>query len=385
MSTKGIHHHRVNWMDGMKISKDHFIAQENAMIDLMSASLSAGINPNSYGLLGASEGENALDISISIDAQNTIQVVLRRCSAITQGGHLIAIDAETEKFLSDLENGLTAQLETSEDHSIWDIILTVDPFNSVAIGNADPEETPPRKPNVISNYQIDIIPVKADDSKDLGLHQLVIGRVIKSDGALVVDDQYIAPCNSIQSHPDLQYTFVEVSSFLNQIETYSLHIIQKIKQKEQNNELAKMTNHLCEVALRYLNLMIPQFRYNTRFAPPVDMVSKIVSLARIIKTNFDVFAGTGKEDFLNYLTDWCDLNQGAFEKVLSETIELNYQHTDINNSLVRMSEFTKLMLTLFKKLNELEYIGQKEDKGLFVKEEVIENKEVKSRRSFLLD
>jgi hypothetical protein len=43
------------------------------------------------------------------------------------------------------------------------------------------------------------------------------------------------------------------------------------------------------------------------------------------------------------------------------------------------------MLSLFKKLNELDYIGKKSDSGIFVKEEVVENTEVKSRRSFLLD
>ncbi len=111
----------------------------------------------------------------------------------------------------------------------------------------------------------------------------------------------------------------------------------------------------------------------------------MVNLSRVIKSSLDVFAGTGKEDFLNYLTDWCDLNQGAFENVLTETIDMNYVHTDINSSLTRISSFTRLMLSLFKKLNELDYIGKKSDSGIFVKEEVVENTEVKSRRSFLLD
>ena len=66
-------------------------------------------------------------------------------------------------------------------------------------------------------------------------------------------------------------------------------------------------------------------------------------------------------------------------------IELNYQHNDINKSLLYVSNFTKLMASLFKKLNELEYIGKKSDSNIFVKEEVIAKPEVKKRRSFLLD
>ena len=110
-----------------------------------------------------------------------------------------------------------------------------------------------------------------------------------------------------------------------------------------------------------------------------------MNLGRIIKSSLDVFVGTGKEDFLNYLTKWCDLNQGAFESVLVETIELEYVHNDINSALIKVSSFTKLMLSLFKKLNELDYIGEKEDPGYLVKEEPVDKTEAKSRRSFLLD
>jgi len=98
----------------------------------------------------------------------------------------------------------------------------------------------------------------------------------------------------------------------------------------------------------------------------------------------DVYVGTGKEDLLNYLSDWCDLNQGAFENVLVEMMDLEYHHTDINKALHNVSSFTKLMLSLFKKLNELDYIGKKSDSNIFVKEEVIAKPDVKNRRSFLL-
>ena len=66
-------------------------------------------------------------------------------------------------------------------------------------------------------------------------------------------------------------------------------------------------------------------------------------------------------------------------------IEIKSEHTDINASLYKASSFTKLMLSLFKKLNELDYIGKKSDSNIFVKEEVVDKTEVKNRRSFLLD
>ena len=75
----------------------------------------------------------------------------------------------------------------------------------------------------------------------------------------------------------------------------------------------------------------------------------------------------------------------AFENVFADTIEMEYTHTDINSSLIQISAFTKLMLPLFKKLNELDYIGKKNESGIFVKVEVVDKTEVKSRKSLLLD
>jgi len=122
-----------------------------------------------------------------------------------------------------------------------------------------------------------------------------------------------------------------------------------------------------------------------KYEPPIVMINKLSGLARVIKSSLDVYVGTGKEELLNYLTDWCDLNQGAFENVLVEMLEIKYEHTDINEALLKVSSFSKLMLSLFKKLNELDYIGKKSDSTIFVKEEVVDNVEVKNRRSFLLD
>jgi hypothetical protein len=146
-----------------------------------------------------------------------------------------------------------------------------------------------------------------------------------------------------------------------------------------------MVKHISENVLQHLGGELPEFRQQDRFNPPIAMITKLMALSRVIKNSIDVYVGTGKEELLNYLSDWCDVNQGAFENVLVEMIELEYQHTDINKALSKVSAFTKLILSLFKKLNELDYIGKKSDSKIFVKEEIIAKNEVKNRRSFLLD
>lgn len=378
--------HSVNWIDGMKINKDHFIAFENAMVSKINSAEQKDVTATNFGLLPSySDKESSINISISVDGQSTLEVTLNKCIAVTLGGCQINITKETGALLSQSGYILKSQYDISKDEKEWYVVLTINPFNRIPVGDADPEEDPVRHPNVLPEYKLDIVSDSEVSKQELGLYHITVAKVILVDGKPVVDENYIPPCRSIQSHPDLKFVYGEISLFLNQMEAYALHIIQKVHQKKQTNELASMVLALSEKVLYYLNTVISDFRLNDQYEPPIKMITKLVCLARVIKSNLDVFVGTGKEELINYLADWCDISQGTFENILVEMVELKYIHTDINLSLSKVTGFTKLMLSLFKKLHELEYIGKKSDSNIFVKEEVVENAEIKKRRSFLLD
>ncbi len=379
--------YRVNWIDGMKINKNHFIESENALLASLNNAIKKNITPINFGLLPSyNDSESSIDVSISIDGQDSIAIVLNKCIAVTLGGHQIHITKETKELLEQSGYILKHSYAINREELEWYVVLKVNPFKNIPVGNADPDETPPRHPYTLPEYTLDVLPKSQISKKELGLYHLTIGKIILVDDTPTLSEDFLPPCSSIQSHPDLKFTFTELNAFLNQMEAYSMHIIQKVHQKKQTNELAHMVLHLAERTLQYLNNNISESRLKDQYEPPISMISKQVSLARTIKSSLDVYIGTGKEDLLNYLTDWCDLNQGAFENVLIDMIDLEYVHTDINTSLYKISSFTRLMLSLFKKLNELDYIGKKSDSNIFVKEEVVEkNDEVKRRRSFLLD
>jgi hypothetical protein len=46
----------VNWMDGMKVNKEHFIATDNHVTRQIKSIYSSFINPFNYGLLLLNEG-----------------------------------------------------------------------------------------------------------------------------------------------------------------------------------------------------------------------------------------------------------------------------------------------------------------------------------------
>jgi predicted component of type VI protein secretion system len=59
-------HFPVNWIDGMKINKNHFIDQDNAWSDSLQEMSSLNVSPIQYGILPSSAaGENTFNVKIS--------------------------------------------------------------------------------------------------------------------------------------------------------------------------------------------------------------------------------------------------------------------------------------------------------------------------------
>lgn len=383
---KEINKYRVNWIDGMKINKNHFIDLENSFIHALKTVEEVNLTPVNYGLLpDYSEKGSSIELSISLDGQSSIEVNVIYCKAITMGGYQIDISESTRPLLEQAGCELKKKIQLSGNADHYSVVLIINPYYRLSVGAADPQEEPPRRPYVLPEYKIEILEYSELNNKELGLHHLTIGKVQLLEGKLTVIDDYIPPSKSIQSHIDLKQAYNGISTFLSNLESYLVQIIQKIHQKKQDNDLAFMVLQMSQKMLDYLNYGLSDFKNKTQFSSPIELIVKISSFARIIKNSLDVFAGAGKEQFLNYISDWGDLNQGGFENIMNDTININYQHTNINPSLDQISMFTRIILTTFKKLNELDYIGKKSDSNIFVKENVVDKTNESSRRSFLLD
>jgi len=378
--------YRVNWIDGMKINKNHFIDLENSFLNALKTVEEINLAPTNYGLLpDFSEKGSSIELSISLDGQNSVEVNITYCKAITLGGYHIDISESTRPLLEQAGCELRKKIHISGQSDQYSVVLIINPYQRITVGAADPEEEPPRRPYVLPEYKIDILESSELNHKELGLHHLTIGRVQLVDGKLSVINDFIPPSKSIQSHIDLKQAYNGISTFFSNLEAYLVQIIQKIHQKKQDNDLALMVLQMSQKMFDYLNYGLADFKIQTQFSAPIELVVKTSSLARIIKNSLDVFSGAGKEEFLNYIADWGDLNQGGFETIMSETIDNQYQHTNINPSLDQISRFTRIILTTFKKLNELDYIGKKSDSNIFVKENVVDKTNETGRRSFLLD
>jgi len=376
-------YHHVNWVDGMKINKNHFIALENAFRDQIKDTHGSWLNDKNYGLLPSpGNQDDSLKIVMTIDNQKTLKVKIFKCRAVTPGGGRI----EIAEGGSELQGGSisvpfpenTFDFAGNENETIVYVALSVDPFGRVSIGNADPSEDPPRYPFVTPAYHLHIIPEEQLTRKEMGPGFLLIGKIRIADQKPELIREYIPPCTSVQSFNMLLRIHAETDKFLGQLELDVLKILNKISEKDQTNVLARVVAHLSENILYFLSTGILEFRWKIIDQPPLFMFEFIGRLARVIKNTIDSNSGEAKEELLNYFTDWCNLKQGDFEKTLLSAINFQYEHSNCHNTVFPMMKFTDVIATLFNKLSILEYIGKKKDTNIFVKEQT-------GKKSFLAD
>ena len=74
----------VNWVDGMKINRTHFLIQEQAFAWQTARAAGSLLNPMNYGLLPSS-GATPLKLFVSIDHQQQVQVKSLRGVAPLEG------------------------------------------------------------------------------------------------------------------------------------------------------------------------------------------------------------------------------------------------------------------------------------------------------------
>ena len=91
---------------------------------------------------------------------------------------------------------------------------------------------------------------------------------------------------------------------------------------------------------------------------------------------------------MNYCAKWCQVNQGELESVLTALSNYQYNHLDVNAGVEKVLQFTRTVSTLFNNLSKLDYIGIKNEVGIFVNEKAssyVPDEPIKKRKSFLAE
>jgi len=380
----------VNWVNGMKINKNHFIAQHYATVFQQALSNTVFLNDHNYGLLPISTAIEPPRIWVSVDNMQHVNVRVMSCTAVTRGGYVIRLSADS----ADSTNQLSAKIpglsvpfkELQGKSEAFYVILSLDPYNPVPYGAANPEEQPIRLPFTEPAYTVSLLPVSDTSLNTLGEFQLPVGKVLIHDQTVSLEEDYLPPCTAVNSHESLIQHHAETEQFFGRMELNALQILQKILQKNQQNELIDPVRKLSEEVLFYVSRIYGSYRHDVLYGPPVNLVASVSGLARSIKNAIDIYVGSAKEEMINYFTEWCNVNQGELEDEITSITNYRYDHLNIRQGIDKNVKFCALILQLFTNLAGLDYIGKKKETGIFVKEKlVVPEEEVQARkRGFFL-
>lgn len=380
-----LNHFPVNWIDGMKINKNHFLEVQNFVSDSVRDSVGIHTSMIDYGLLPVAE---PIKMNLIIDNHKLLRIKVEECHAITPNGSRIDIGTSESLSLSIPYPETVRELKENES-AVLLACISVNHFKRTPYGEPDPEENPPRYPYTHPEYSLNLIP--EDELKNtigFGANYLTIGKILVNAGESKIDDNYIPPSISVSSHQKLQQLYTEIDRFYGQIELYSVQIAQKIHSKKQSTDLAMMMERMSDKTLNYLGTEINRLRWMSPHTPPANMLLSVVALARVLKNFIDAHSGAGKEELLNYFAEWCNVSQGDFEMIFSETINTDYNHNQMDIVIAKITRFMKTLEDLFSILSRLDYIGKKRDGSIFVSENTDDKEAVihaKRSRTFLAD
>ncbi|HJN06260.1 MAG TPA: hypothetical protein QF480_06565, partial [Bacteroidales bacterium] len=126
-----INYKQINWTDGMKINKDHFIGLENYFTACDADVRRIYLDEYSYGLMPLkSPKDKNLEFEAFIDDQKNLKVKVLTCRAITQAGYLIDISNGSTETSNGINLNVEATLAISNmQEKEFYVVISVNPFS----------------------------------------------------------------------------------------------------------------------------------------------------------------------------------------------------------------------------------------------------------------
>ncbi|KKM45428.1 hypothetical protein LCGC14_1560940, partial [marine sediment metagenome] len=341
---------KINWIDGMKISKEHFQGLQNYAENSVKDAFVTRNGRYGYGYF-TSRSNSIHNDTINLDIHNSLRVSINELRAITPNGHRIEVTNETPR----VEDQITISNVLDTNCETGFLLINLDIENPVPFGEQDAKEVPPRHPFVTNGHFFSFIDAKELEKTGLLGNQLPIAKITRVGNVLSFTTDYIPPCTSLDAHVQLMDFYNEVDNFLKMAERNCITILQKIRSKDNENPIADAMQLAVDKLYVYLAQKITTVKWEAQYLHPKDLLEILVSFARIFKGAVDISSPEEKERLLNYFGDWTDLKGGDYEKIFNTIINLKYNHDDVNENVKTVSVFMETIEKLLKVLTQVDY------------------------------
>lgn len=356
----------VNWIDGMKIARQHFIETDNYHTGQVRKAQAIFQTPLNYGLF-SKDNRESLEMQVLGDASLQIRIRIEQCNAITPDGSLLEVTAADQVKLDTSLTKVTNEYHFSPGKNIGlYIILSVNLFERQQAGNVLDTELPVRHPYTTPTYRIDLTPIDLINKEQWTGAGLIVGKIEYTNSELRVAHDFIPACRTVVSHKSLREWYNRFGVYLNDIETYSFRILQKIKTKSQKSTLSDSVQMLVERLVNAFSIANVSYQRLLPHQEPINMVVCLIQIVQSIRAALECLTDREKEELLGYLGEWADDTPGSLEKQIIGVIQVDYNHNDIVPCIKTLDNFYNMWAALFLKLSQLEFIGKRKGQQVFI-------------------
>ncbi|WP_139252383.1 hypothetical protein [Hymenobacter psychrotolerans] len=350
----------------MKISRRHFTELEQFTTEHLRDATAVGLSAHCYGLLPTDpHGLSSFELLLSVDQQQGVQARLTHCRAVTAGGARIEITGGSEPLTlrTSLAQLLTDfNLPTATEQLRFSVVVSVNPYVRVPMGQPAPEEIPPRHPYTRPEYQLSVVPTQQVNTSAVSSFHLVVGELVYAEGALRPVTQFIPPSTALSSHPALLKWLHQLEHLLQEIETDGFKIIHKVKQRpDKKSHLGEQVQFLAERAVFALAGHLTTLHLSAAAQPPLHLLDTLLRLAKHVKTALDCLTETEREEMLKYFEQWTETQPATLLNALSAAVTMRYDHHRVHEHLAQQYALWQLIANVFRQLTQLEYIGKNKE------------------------
>ena len=363
----------VNWEDGMKITQKDFCDDYFHTIELIKDYNATNQSNFDYGLLEPIDANIPnLDLELSYDS-NTLIVTLKSCHIITKKGYKILF--YDELYGVELRPSATINLgNIAPDTEGFFIIVSVNPYQGIPVGLPDPEEIPLHHPYILPQIKLDIVPYQQINTNFLNNYFLVLGEIQIKENSFELNSKYIPAVKKVANHQETENFRGYISETLSNIKKNAIGIIKKNRNNERTSDLGINTCLLCEDSCRFYTQNSFFFNHIATESSPIVLVERLTHWAHQLSISINFMEDRAQEELLQYYYEWIDVKPSEFTAIIESVINVSYSHMNIAPTLNILREFISTMDKLFKKMSNLEYIGQRKD-NIVVSQELSTQKE----------
>ncbi|UOQ68863.1 hypothetical protein [Hymenobacter volaticus] len=360
-----IKHYPVNWVDGMKISRRHFSELEQFTSEHLRDAVAQGLSAHRYGLLPSdAHGLSSFELLLSVDQQQGVQARLTHCRAVTAGGARIEITGGSEPLT--LRTSLAQLLSTfnlpATEQLRFSVVVSVNPYVRVPMGQPAPEEVPPRHPYTRPEYQLSVVPTQQVNTAAVSSFHLVVGELVYAEGVLRPVAQFIPPSTALTSHPALLQWLHRLEHVLQEIEADAFKIIHKVKLRtDKKSHLSEQVHFIAERTVFALAQHLTSLHLSAAEQPPVYLLDLLLRLSKQLKTALDCLTEGEREELLKYFEQWSETLPATLLNALSAAVTVRYDHHRTHELFEQQYALWQLIANVFRQLAQLEYIGKNKE------------------------